>query len=76
MKIIDSEKLTQKQNKQIQGIHIKSSNPLILKALEWLEEQLSQNPYGRLSVSLEVHAGKITRIDRSVTEKIKSGGEK
>lgn len=40
--------------------------PVIL----WIEEQVKASDYRDVSVTLSIHAGKIAKITRAVTEKI------
>jgi hypothetical protein len=38
-------------------------------ALQWLERETENTPFGVIGLSIVVHAGKIKRIERSITQK-------
>ena len=46
------------------------TSPIIALA-EWIELEIKENPFGRVAVSLEIHNGVISRIEKTTTEKIK-----
>lgn len=37
-------------------------------AIEWLKTEISRTPYGRLSIGVQVHDGKVAKVFRSVEE--------
>ena len=37
-------------------------------AIEWLKAEISRTPYGRLSIGVQVHDGKVAKVFRSVEE--------
>jgi hypothetical protein len=37
-------------------------------AIEWLKAEITRTPYGRLSIGVQVHDGKVAKVFRSVEE--------
>ena len=37
-------------------------------AIEWLKTEITRIPYGRLSIGVQVHDGKVAKVFRSVEE--------
>ena len=37
-------------------------------AIEWLKAEITHTPYGRLSIGVQVHDGKVAKIIKSVEE--------
>jgi hypothetical protein len=48
--------------------------PEIAAAASWLAEQVERVAFGEVTVTLVLHGGKVSRIERSVTEKSLSEG--
>jgi hypothetical protein len=48
---------------------MKSLEQQIAAAGEWLLQQAKEIPYGQIGVMLVLHAGKLSRVERSVTTK-------
>ncbi len=46
-------------------------SPAVLEAARWLEARLRHIEYGAIAVELTVHDGKITRVERSESIKVK-----
>lgn len=42
----------------------------ITKTVSWILAQATQTPYGEVAVKLIIHAGKLSRVERTVTAKI------
>jgi hypothetical protein len=38
------------------------------KAIAWLREEIPRTPFGRLSIGVQMHEGRISKIFRSVEE--------
>jgi hypothetical protein len=52
-----------------------AANQKILNdAFKWLSEQVETHPFGEFTLSLTTHSSRIGRIQKSLTEKILSGG--
>jgi len=47
----------------------------ITKAVSWILVQAEQTPYGEVAVKLIIHAGKLSRVERTVTAKIQPNRE-
>ena len=45
------------------------SRPGIAKAAAWMAQQVERVAFGEIAVKLIVHDGKVSRIERTVTEK-------
>ena len=37
-------------------------------AIEWLKTEITRTPYGRLSIGVQVHDGKVAKVFKSVEE--------
>ena len=46
----------------------------VLEVATWLDEQLRTAKFGEIGVSLTVHDGRITRLSKTVTEKLPMNG--
>lgn len=40
---------------------------------DWLEKKSAEVPYGQLTVTVKLHAGRPSLIERTFTERLKSG---
>jgi hypothetical protein len=38
------------------------------EATEWLQKEIAQSAYGRISIGVQVHAGEIVKVFRTVEE--------
>lgn len=49
-----------------------SNQEILAAALAWIEEQLAENPFADIGVSVSVHDGKIVKTQRTLTTKSKN----
>lgn len=45
-----------------------TSDRALAVAIAWLKAEISRTDYGRLSIGVQIHAGKIAKVYRSVEE--------
>ena len=50
------------------------TDPQILKAIEWLQEQIERIEYGNIKLTIIRH-GKTTRFEKTTTEKFQMNGD-
>ena len=48
-------------------------DPEILRVAEFLQQQIVANPFGSVGVSLTVHGGRVSKIEKTISETLKSG---
>ena len=49
-------------------------SPAVREVATWLEQQLHATKFGEVGVQLTVHDGKVTKVARTVTEKLSTNG--
>jgi hypothetical protein len=45
-----------------------ASSPTLSSAIEWLKAEIASAAYGRISIGVQVHDGKIAKVFRTVEE--------
>ena len=47
---------------------MKSPNKTLSSAIEWLLAEIDRTPYGRLSIGIQLHDGRIAKVFKSIEE--------
>ncbi|WP_319561336.1 hypothetical protein [Marispirochaeta sp.] len=52
-----------------------SLDPDILAVAQWLQETKQTVPFGSLGATMTLHAGKVTKVEKSISETVKTTPE-
>ncbi len=52
-----------------------SPTSLLLRAIAWLNKESASIGFGTVGISVKIHAGKVCRVERTITESVKSSPE-
>ena len=44
----------------------------VIQAAKWLQELLEEIPFGEIGITLVIHNGEVTRLVKSISEKLKA----